>query len=497
MAHHGPELLSRYPVYLQSLREASVYLGPLGAERDILETFGLHPTIVVGHPSGEIAAAFCYGAITRYSALKLALREGNGDEEQQSVGVVVGCVNSPKSITLSDKRSRLGKLQVQFKKDNVLARLLPVPVGYDSFQMQELLTKKIDGSHPEFVGVDVLVEVGPHAVLRGPCCDTLLESNHTGRAEYLSALLRDNNGTRTLLEAMGQLNCLGAQIDFKAVITMAIVAIKQATDDAATITGSELKNVNFRAGSDGNWFGFTLCSYDGSWVTNCDGTIQAITRSKPVEAVSHIGPDVRQVVTRDMAKACTTSLDASQFYEMLGSFKYQFELAFVRIANIAAGISPTGLAGPSCNGIKVGTKIESVGRQEFASNISAYGGNGDVPLIFLDGLVIANIDSQAPASDADEEAPATKCQHIDWKPDLHLMTPAEIQQYCNDTIRANKEAPTMLRLSIDTVVSGFIPRTASVLSSAGCPDKPITRDANILGLESPRKQQHNPIERWG
>ncbi|RDW94182.1 type I polyketide synthase [Aspergillus mulundensis] len=771
----GRELMARYPVYLQSLRHASGYLRTLGAEWDILdvlqadkgvypidgprfaqplctaiqialidllETFGLHPAAVVGHSSGEIAAAYCYGAISREYALKLAyfrgvfagklaqssrmngammavslsekevqpyldgLREGGRDEDQ-AVSVVVGCFNSPKSITLSGQRDQLEKLQVRLKGANVLARLLPVPVGYHSFQMQEvaaaysaavgddesssakrrakcrmvssvhgnwaskeelsvaqywvtnlvspvrfvdavrkfqprtgqLPTKKIDGSHRESAVVDVLFEIGPHGALRGPCRDTLLESNRMGRVEYLSALVRNRNGAQSLLEAMGRLHCLGAQLDFAAVnlaegigkvltdlpaysfnhvksywhegrvskgfrfrkfgrqellgwpeddwnplqpkwsnilhssdpvwvrdhaidnvtilpgaamITMAIEAIKQVTDDASSITGFELKNVNFRsalkvvpggpgvetrfylhppsAGSDGNWFGFTLCSYDGSWVTNCDGTIQVVTSGKPVEPVSPKSPDDHQALIKDITAACTTSLDASRFYEMLGSFGYQFGPAFVRISSIAcddksqlltkivpypsdkphwtetytihpttldglmqtvptlrsrggqrkvpisvprhvsrAWISPTGLSGPSCSGIKVGTKIEHIGRQECVSNISAFDESGDESLIRLEGVVFATIDSQSPQGDSDEEVAASKCQHIEWKPDLQLMTPNEIQQYCNDIAPTDTEAPTMLRLSIDTVVAGFISRIAKVLSSTGRP----------------------------
>ncbi|KAL4910615.1 hypothetical protein BDW74DRAFT_184453 [Aspergillus multicolor] len=772
----GRELMARYPVYLQSLRQASAYLRTLGVEWDILdvlqadkgvypideprfaqplctaiqialidllETFGLCPTVVVGHSSGEIAAAYCFGAISLEYALKLAyfrgvfagklaqssrmqgammavslsekeiqpyldsLGEKDGVEEQ-TTGVVVGCFNSPKSITLSGRRDQLEKLQVRLKEDNILARLLPVPVGYHSFQMQEvataysaavgddeislakrrtksrmvssvhgkwaskeelsvakywvtnlvspvrfvdavrkfqprtgqLPTKKIDGSHRESAVVDVLFEVGPHGALRGPCRDILLETNRMGRVEYLSALVRNKKGTETLLEAIGRLHCLGARIDFAAVnlaegagqvltdlpaysfnhaksywhegrvskgfrfrkfgrqellgwpeddwnplqpkwsnilhssdpvwvrdhaidnvtilpgaamITMAIEAIKQVTDDASTITGFELKNVNFRsalkvvpggsgvetrfhlhppsAGSDGSWFGFILCSYDGSWVTNCDGTIQAVTSGKPVEPVSPPSPNDQQVLIEDITTACTTSLDASRFYEMLGSFGYQFGPAFVRIASIAcddksqlltkiapypsenphwtetytihpttldglmqtvptlrsrggqrkvpisvprhvsrAWISPTGLSGPSCSGIKVGTKIEHIGRQECVSNISAFDESGDESLIRLEGVVFATIDSQTPQSDSDEEASASKCQRIEWRPDLELMTSNEIQQYCNEIATTDKEAPTMLRLSIDAVVTGFISRIANVLSSIGRPD---------------------------
>jgi acyl transferase domain-containing protein len=221
------------------------------------------------------------------------LREG----EEAAVGVVVGCFNSPKSITLSGDRAQLEKLQVRLKEENVLARLLPVPVGYHSFQMQEVAAgyaaavgddeplsvkrttrcrmvssvhtrwvskeelsqakywvtnlvspvrfvdavrkfqsragpapiKKLDGSHRESAVVDVLVEIGPHAALRGPCRDTLLAANASARVEYLSALVRNTNGSRTLLQAIGRLHCLGAKIELAAV-NLATGAEKVLTD---------------------------------------------------------------------------------------------------------------------------------------------------------------------------------------------------------------------------------------------------------------------------
>ncbi|KAL2863130.1 uncharacterized protein BJX67DRAFT_384987 [Aspergillus lucknowensis] len=775
----GRELLNRYPVYHHSLLEAGLYLRSLGVEWDLvdviqddkgvypidepqfaqplctaiqialvdlLDTFGLSPSAVVGHSSGEIAAAYCYGAISRKYALKLAYFRGvfagklarssqmNGSmmavslsekqvqpyleslrDGEEPVRVRVGCFNSPKSITLSGDRSQIERLWVQLREDNVLARTLPVPVAYHSFQMQEVAEaystavgddestpgerhsrcprmvssvhgdwasaeelssarywvtnlvspvrfvdavrkfqprtgqsaiKKLDGSHLTTAAVDVLFEVGPHAALRGPCRDTLLESKNEVKVEYLSALVRKSNGARTLLEAVGRLHCLGARVDLAAVnasrgsqtarpqvltdlpaysfnhaksywhegriskgfrfrrfgrqellgwpdddwnplqpkwsnilqssdpvwvrdhsidnvtilpgaamITMAIEAVKQVTDSAALITGFELKNVNFRSalkvvpggpgvetrfylhppGSDGSkWFGFTLCSYDGSWVKNCDGAIQALTRSKPTDdadAMASQGTNEQQALVKGMAGTCTTSLDANRFYEMLETFGYQFGPAFLRISTIAsdddsqllteiqpypasnphwtetytihpttldglmqtvpllrshggqrkvpisvprhvsrAWISDSGLSSPVCPGIRVGTKLESLGRQECVSNIVALSQSNDEALIRIEGVVFANIDSQAPQDDTEEKSPSSKCQQFEWKPDLELMTPAEILQYCRDTARSSQEAPIMLNLSIDTVAAGFLSRAANTPYSSSHTD---------------------------
>jgi len=44
---------------------------------DLLVSWGVHPAAVVGHSSGEIAAAYCAGGISRKSAWKLAYHRGS------------------------------------------------------------------------------------------------------------------------------------------------------------------------------------------------------------------------------------------------------------------------------------------------------------------------------------------------------------------------------------------------------------------------------------
>ncbi|OJJ97005.1 hypothetical protein ASPACDRAFT_63311 [Aspergillus aculeatus ATCC 16872] len=105
----GRELIDRYDAFKDSLLDSSNYLKRLGCAWDVLDemqrdevdsrvndpTFGqplctalqialvellqswnLRPDAVVGHSSGEIAAAYCAGAITKGSALKIAYFRG-------------------------------------------------------------------------------------------------------------------------------------------------------------------------------------------------------------------------------------------------------------------------------------------------------------------------------------------------------------------------------------------------------------------------------------
>jgi acyl transferase domain-containing protein len=218
------------------------------------------------------------------------------DQEEQ-LRVVVACVNSPKSVTLSGQRSQIGTLQGWFQQQHIMAKILPIPVAYHSFQMQEIAvayrdsvgndtgcplvspqshipqmissvsgewidgdalskseywvnnllstvqfvdafrklcsthsgppTKKLDGSHRRRLVIDTVLEIGPHAAMRGPCRDILRESGRNVQVEYLSVLMRKTCGIRTTLETMGRLRCMGYPVDLNTVNSKPSKANKQ------------------------------------------------------------------------------------------------------------------------------------------------------------------------------------------------------------------------------------------------------------------------------
>lgn len=119
----------------------------------ILARSGVHPEAVLGHSSGEIAAAYAAGAISADSAIAIAYYRGkvaksqSGMGEMASVGlsskdvapflvdgVVVACHNSPRSVTLSGDRDRIDHVVEQIKAQlpDVFCRRLRVNVAYHS-----------------------------------------------------------------------------------------------------------------------------------------------------------------------------------------------------------------------------------------------------------------------------------------------------------------------------------------------------------------------------
>ncbi|KAJ4862469.1 polyketide synthase dehydratase domain-containing protein [Trichoderma breve] len=197
----GRELLEEYPVYRQSIEEAEAHLKDLGAtwslleelQRDpkttkvhatsisipvcvavqialvrLLKSWGIKPAAVTSHSSGEISAAYAVGALTHRQAMAtayyraiLAAEEsarvsgpqkggmaavGLGADEAQEyldrvadVGkVVIACVNSPQSVTVSGDNDAVAAVEALCKDEGVFARKLKVEQAYHSHHMDPL-----------------------------------------------------------------------------------------------------------------------------------------------------------------------------------------------------------------------------------------------------------------------------------------------------------------------------------------------------------------------
>ena len=194
----GRELMA-FPVFEQSLRRSQETLSALGcswklleeiieqpgdrintpqvaqpattalqiALVDLLGSFEVYPTVVVGHSSGEIGAAYSAGALSADSALKVAYYRGTlsdllaadtpgqsggmmsvGLEERDaksyvedvtaqfgSEGLTVACINSPKNVTISGDVDQLNALKAILDSKKIFARKLIVSVAYHSKYM--------------------------------------------------------------------------------------------------------------------------------------------------------------------------------------------------------------------------------------------------------------------------------------------------------------------------------------------------------------------------
>lgn len=119
---------------------------------NVFRRSGIQPVAVVGHSSGEIAAAYAARAISFREAVIISYYRGyvakkpsagsmaavglGADAASKFLkeGVVIACENSPKSITLSGDVGQLDKVVAAIKesKPDVLARVLKVDMAYHS-----------------------------------------------------------------------------------------------------------------------------------------------------------------------------------------------------------------------------------------------------------------------------------------------------------------------------------------------------------------------------
>ncbi|KAK2765219.1 Type I Iterative PKS [Arachnomyces sp. PD_36] len=190
----GKQLLV-YPVFRRSLEEATAYLKTLGstfslidalvgedsslvhtpaiahpgstaiqvALVDLLSSWNIHPTSVVGHSSGEIAAAYCAGKISREAAWKAAYYRGYVCSKPKSVKgsmiavgldqeklqpymdkvhakhdgeLVIACLNGPRNNTVSGDEAMIDALKELLDAEDIFARKLKVQDAYHSAHMR-------------------------------------------------------------------------------------------------------------------------------------------------------------------------------------------------------------------------------------------------------------------------------------------------------------------------------------------------------------------------
>ncbi|KAI9644954.1 hypothetical protein NHQ30_006989 [Ciborinia camelliae] len=205
----GVELMERYRTFSHSLEMCSIALKNTGCTWDLIEELhkskalsninrpeysqplctalqvayiellrdlNIVPDTVVGHSSGEIAAAYSIGAVSLPYAMKVAYYRGflaadledvskNPSGAMMAVGLsetdikpyfnavsiqygncalTVACINSHSSITVSGDDSQLASLESMLLAAKVFARKLQINVAYHSPLMAPIATKYLD-----------------------------------------------------------------------------------------------------------------------------------------------------------------------------------------------------------------------------------------------------------------------------------------------------------------------------------------------------------------
>ena len=224
---------------------------------DLLESWSITPSAIVGHSSGEIAGAYCLGALSKEDALVAAFYRGSLSESIKArapgleggmlaVGTSepeiqtwierftegnlgVACVNSPSSVTLSGDARAIDEVEQMLKQSDIFARRLKVANAYHSSHMDviaesymqsmsnlRLLPGKGDRTmHSSVTGESIdWSELGALNWVRNLVSPVLFY-------DALSDLLRpsDSNGSRTKQNAVDILLEVGPHATLKSAVT--------------------------------------------------------------------------------------------------------------------------------------------------------------------------------------------------------------------------------------------------------------------------------------
>ena len=261
----------------------------------VLRSWGVRPTTVTGHSSGEIAAAFAAEALSLESCMAIAYHRGATaarlheehpeikgamlalgtsasaassliDELNLTGTVVVACVNSPSSVTISGDADAIDRLQSEAVQRALFGRKLHVDVAYHSHHLKSVsdsyrsALKGIRPAHSPAVqyvssltgvpvstlilnpgywvsnlvsqvkflpaiqeintrsNVDLLIEIGPHSALQGPVVEILnADPSVASKIDYLPSLKRNVNASQSVLRLASELLVRGCTMDMSAV----------------------------------------------------------------------------------------------------------------------------------------------------------------------------------------------------------------------------------------------------------------------------------------
>ncbi|KAL9045279.1 MAG: hypothetical protein Q9214_001655, partial [Letrouitia sp. 1 TL-2023] len=149
---------------------------------DLLASWRISPRAVLGHSSGEIAAAYCAYSLSHESAIKVAFYRGTVAAQvassttrhggmmsvglsmeaimpsidatnrlSESESIAIGCINSPNNVTVTGDRGAIDSLKKIMDEKGIFARKLPVNVAYHSAHMHSIAaeySKRVSSLEP-------------------------------------------------------------------------------------------------------------------------------------------------------------------------------------------------------------------------------------------------------------------------------------------------------------------------------------------------------------
>ncbi|UKZ57184.1 Type I Iterative PKS [Trichoderma virens] len=223
------------PLYSQPLCTA-IQIGLV----DMLSSWNVQPAAVIGHSSGEIAAAYSSGVLSHEDAMYVAYYRGTlssvvssragiqgsmlaaGISESEAAkyvidkaSVTIACINSPSSVTLSGESSAIAEVHDALVNDGKFSRQLRTGVAYHSSYMAVVSEDNIDGEEPLDTEYSAIIEIGPSKTLQGPIKQilTAVSPRLAKKLPYRSMLVAGSHARKTSLEAAGFLWSTGHSID--------------------------------------------------------------------------------------------------------------------------------------------------------------------------------------------------------------------------------------------------------------------------------------------
>ncbi|KAK3302616.1 polyketide synthase [Chaetomium strumarium] len=258
----GRELYEQYPVFTNSILRADQCLTDIGAEWslveelsrdastskvseayinqpsctiiqlaliDLLRSWGVRPTAVAGHSSGEIAAAYAAEIIDFESAITIAYHRGRlitilkqkhpelrgrmmavGGSKEEFLPILealkekearIACYNSPSSLTISGDEPAIAELEKICEQKQVFNRRLMVDVAYHSHHMN-LVAKEYRASLAN-LRPPVPTDIRFYSSLHGQLIDgTQLQPNYW--VDNLTCAVRFSEALQSMLKPTGE-----------------------------------------------------------------------------------------------------------------------------------------------------------------------------------------------------------------------------------------------------------------------------------------------------